>query len=99
MSDFRARGVEIRTGDVNDSIESLKKTLAGADIVVSTVVAWVISQQRDLFRAAKEVGVKRVVPCDFATPGAKGVRALHDEASAVPSLFSNIIQADIEPVT
>ena len=83
MSDFRARGVEIRTGDLNDGVESLKKTLAGADIVVSTVVGWVISQQRDIIRAAKEVGIQRVVPCDFGTPGAKGVRALHDKACAV----------------
>ena len=89
MSDFRAHGVEIRTGDLNDGVESLKKTLAGADIVVSSVVAWAINQQRDLFRAAKEVGAKRVVPCDFGTPGAKGVRALHDEAcdSFLPSSY------------
>ena len=28
--------------------------------------------------AAKNVGVSRFVPCDFATPGAKGVRHIHD---------------------
>ncbi|KAI1784381.1 NAD(P)-binding protein [Ganoderma leucocontextum] len=83
VSDLRARGVEIRTGDINDGVESLKKTLEGADILVSAVVAWVISEQRDVIRAAKEVGVQRVVPCDFGTPGAKGVRALHDKKLAI----------------
>ena len=79
VSDFRARGVEIRTGDLNDGVESLKQTLNGADILVCVVVAWEVGSQRDIIRAAKEVGVQRVVPCDFGTPGAKGVRALFDE--------------------
>ena len=56
------------------------------DILVSAVVAWVIREQRDIIRAAKEVGVQRVVPCDFGTPGAKGVRALFDEVSCMPPL-------------
>ncbi|PIL32964.1 hypothetical protein GSI_05082 [Ganoderma sinense ZZ0214-1] len=83
VADLRARGAEIRTGDLNDGLESLKQTLAGADILVSAVIAWAISQQRDLILAAKEVGVQRVVPCDFGTPGATGVRALFDEKLAI----------------
>ena len=78
VADFRARGVEIRTGDLHDSVESLKQTLAGADILVCVVVAWELGSQRDIIRAAKEVGVQRVVPCDFGTIGERGVRALYD---------------------
>ena len=79
VAEFRAAGAEIRTGDVLDGVESLKKTLEGVNILVSAVVAWSIDDQRDLIRAAKAVGVQRVVPCDFVTPGAKGVRVLLDK--------------------
>ena len=48
------------------------------DILVSSVVPWAIADQKNIIRAAKEVDVKRVVPCEFATPGEKGVRGLHD---------------------
>ncbi|KAI0740576.1 NAD(P)-binding protein [Earliella scabrosa] len=75
---LRAAGVEIREGDVTDDYEKLKKVVEGVDILISAVYALVIPFQRDIFRAAKEMGVKRVVPCDFATPGAKGVRSYHD---------------------
>ncbi|KAI0639999.1 NAD-P-binding protein [Trametes polyzona] len=77
--DLRASGVEIRLGDIKDGVPKLKELLAGVSIVISAVVAWAIEDQKDLFRAAKEVGVQRVVPCDFGTPGKRGVRArLHD---------------------
>ena len=65
-------------GDITDNFDKLKTTLKGVDILISAVVGWLIAEQKDIIRAAKEVGVGRVIPCDFATPGAKGVRALHD---------------------
>lgn len=76
---LRTSGVEIRIGDLTDGVAKLKDTLAGVDIVISAVVAWSILAQKDLIRAAKEVGVKRIVPCDFGTPGKRGVRELTDE--------------------
>ncbi|RPD58088.1 NAD-P-binding protein [Lentinus tigrinus ALCF2SS1-7] len=75
---LRAAGVDIRLGDIHDSIDKLKATLSGVDILISVVLAWLIPDQKDIFRAAKEVGVKRVVPCDFGTPGVRGLRTLHD---------------------
>ena len=78
---LRAAGVEIREGDVTDDYEKLKKAVEGVDILISAVYSLVVPLQRDIFRAAKEVGVKRIVPCDFATPGAKGVRGYHDIVS------------------
>ncbi|KAI0705274.1 NAD(P)-binding protein [Cerioporus squamosus] len=80
---LRSSGVEIRLGDVQDSVETHKATLAGVDVLISAVLATFIPQQKNIFLAAKEVGVKRVIPCDFATPGEKGVRELHDKKLAI----------------
>ncbi|TFK84356.1 NAD-P-binding protein [Polyporus arcularius HHB13444] len=80
---LRDAGVEIRLGDVLDGFEELKTALSGVDTLISAVTAWLIPNQKDIIRAAKEVGVKRVVPCDFSTPGAKGVRGLHDTKLAI----------------
>ena len=60
----------------------LKATLAGVDFIVSVVTATVLGLQRVLFEAAKEAGVKRVIPSDFATTCPPGVRDLHDQVPA-----------------
>jgi len=64
---------------VSDSTEQLVEVLSGADVVISAVTSELIPQQKSLFAAAKVAGVKRVVPCDFGTPGVRGVRELTDE--------------------
>lgn len=80
MSALQAKGVEIRAADiVSDSTEQLVEVLSGADVVISAVTSELIPQQKSLFAAAKMAGVKRVVPCDFGTPGVRGVRELTDE--------------------
>ena len=76
--ELKASGVEIRVGQLTDDYEKLKEHLQGVDILISAVDARVVRDQREIFRAAKEVGVKRVIPSDFGTPGAKGVRVAHD---------------------
>ena len=70
---LRGSGVEIRLGDLADSVEQLTHVLQGVDIDISAVDAFVIPQQKNLAHAAKAAGVKRFVPCDFGTPGAQGV--------------------------
>ncbi|TFK83840.1 NAD-P-binding protein [Polyporus arcularius HHB13444] len=75
---LKASGVEIRVGALTDDYEKLKQLLQGVDVLISAVDARVLGEQREIFRAAKEVGVQRVVPCDWATPGAKGVRFIAD---------------------
>ena len=57
---LRAAGVEIRQGDVADDYEKLKKVVEGVDVLISAVYAMAVPFQRDIFRAAKEMGVKRV---------------------------------------
>jgi len=73
--------VETRFADIEkDTVDKLKEVLAGVDILISAVTAEAVPAQRSLFKAAKEVGtVKRVIPCDFGTPGARGVRDLQDD--------------------
>ena len=80
-----AQGVDIRVGDITDGVEKLTEVLAGVDIVISCIAPWLVHLQADLFTAAKAAGtVKRVVPCDFASAGAPGVRALHDMVGTSP---------------
>ena len=79
VQDYRSKGVDIREGDLRDGVEKLKGYLDGVDILISAVDAETILAQKPIFEAAKAAGVKRVVPCDFGTPGRKGLRRLHDE--------------------
>ncbi|KAI0705991.1 NAD(P)-binding protein [Cerioporus squamosus] len=76
--ELKAARVEIRVGSLTDDYEKLKQLLQGVDVLISAVDAQAVDQQREIFRAAKEVGVQRVVPCDFATPGTKGHRLQAD---------------------
>ncbi len=78
---LRDAGVEIRIGDLEDDLEQHIVTLQGVDLLISAVSAFALDKQRTIIRAAKEVGVGRVIPCDWGTPGAKGVRELHDQVS------------------
>ena len=75
---LRSSGVEIRVGDVTDGVDKLKKDLEGVDVVISALVGPLVGQQRDLALAAKEVGVKRFIPSDWAIPGEKGRRVMGD---------------------
>ncbi|RDX46057.1 NAD(P)-binding protein [Lentinus brumalis] len=75
VDNLKASGVEIRIGELSDDYEKLKGYLQGVDVLISTVNARFVSQ-RDIIRAAKDVGVERIIPCDWATPGARGVREL-----------------------
>lgn len=84
VAKLRSLDVEIRVGDLGDGVEKLKKLLEGVDTFISAVSSIAITAQEDLVRASKEAGVKRFIPCDFGTPGAKGVRLLHDSVCYVP---------------
>ncbi|KAI0359474.1 NAD-P-binding protein [Trametes cingulata] len=88
---LRTSGVEIRTGDVHDSVPQLKEALAGVNILISAVDGKLVAQQVNLFRAAKEVDtIKRVIPCDFGTPGKRGVRELDDQKFDIQDLIKEL---------
>ena len=80
---LREDGVDVLLADLTDGVVKLKSVLYGVDIVISATSAWSLHEQKDVIQAAKETGVKRFVPCDFGTPGARGVRFLHDSVSVV----------------
>jgi hypothetical protein len=56
--------------------------------LISLVTAEAIMDQKNIFKAAKKVGVKRIVPCDFGTACPPGVRALHDNVRAYTVWFA-----------
>lgn len=63
---LKQKGVEIRLGDLFElSVSELEGLLRGIDIVLSIVGVNALEEQRKVFQAAKNVGVKRVVPSDF----------------------------------
>ncbi|KAI5118178.1 hypothetical protein M0805_008419 [Coniferiporia weirii] len=76
---LKSRGVEIRLLDLkNDSVEQLVEALVGVDTVISTIEWTDLELQKPLIDAAKKTGVKRFVPCDWATASPRGVMGLHD---------------------
>ena len=79
---LKASGIDIRVGNLTDDFERLKQHLQGVAVLISAIDARAIGEQREIFRAAKEVGVQRVVPCEWGTPGEKGVRLLYDAVSS-----------------
>ncbi|KAI5885530.1 NAD(P)-binding protein [Schizophyllum commune H4-8] len=81
--EFKNRGVEILVcSDLTTATHAeLVKLLDGADILVSTVHAMMLDAQRPLFAAAKEAGVKRVVPDDFSSHAPPGAMLLNDKAN------------------
>ncbi|EPS95753.1 NAD-binding protein [Fomitopsis schrenkii] len=76
---LRVRGVEIRIGDCTaDPPAKLAEHLQGIDVLLSAINTESTLEQKPIFKAAVVAGVKRIIPCDFETPGAKGVRDVHD---------------------
>lgn len=81
-------GVEIRVGDFSqDSEEQLIEHLVGVDILISFVSTKAITLQKNILKAAKKVGVKRVVPSDFGITCPPGRREIQDDVrhSAISS--------------
>ncbi|KAI5118180.1 hypothetical protein M0805_008421 [Coniferiporia weirii] len=79
VDDIKSRGVEIRLLDLKkDSVERLVEALVGVETVISTIVWTYLKLQKPLIDAAKKAGVKRFVPCDWATASPRGVMRLHD---------------------
>lgn len=78
------RGVKIRKCDLKAPEEHLIEALADIDVVISCVGPAEQQDQIPLAKAAKQVGVKRFIPCGFITvapPG--GVMWLRDEVCGV----------------
>ncbi|KAK1512437.1 uncharacterized protein CCOS01_14677 [Colletotrichum costaricense] len=78
------RGVAVAVVDLEGPRAELVDVLEGADVLISTIHVSALGSQIPLADAAKAAGVKRFVPCFFATVApAKGVltlRQLKEEA-------------------
>jgi len=84
VQDYRSRGAEIRTFDLdNFQIANAEKLFEGVDTVIAAFQFTHAHTQYPLIEAAKKVGVKRFVPCDWATPCIKGIRRMFDTKLAV----------------
>lgn len=63
------------------------RALKGTDTVIVVVYAGKLRLQHALIDAAKEAGVKRFVPCDFAHPCVRGVMDQFDTVSIAMLVF------------
>ena len=80
--ELRALGVTVIAGDLKGPKEDLIRIFKGADVLISTVNAAVLPDQKVLADAAKEAGVGRFVPCSFATAAPpRGVMKLRETVS------------------
>lgn len=83
--DLEKRGINIVAADLDGSEDALAKLLQGVDIVIAAVNVAGLSAQIPLANAAKAAGVKRFVPCFFATIAPpKGIMSLRDMVSGSP---------------
>ncbi|KAJ7583064.1 NAD(P)-binding protein [Mycena floridula] len=70
-------GVNLISGDIStDGVETLTTLLAGVEALIITVLAFV--DQRPVLLAAKEAGVKRVVPSEFGPSIPRGLMSMID---------------------
>ncbi|KAJ7583234.1 hypothetical protein C8J56DRAFT_790643 [Mycena floridula] len=75
-------GIKLMSGDIStDGVEKLKTLLAGVDVLIITVLAFV--DQRHALLAAKETGVKRVIPSEFGPVIPRGVSDMVDLKYAI----------------
>ncbi|KAH8652985.1 hypothetical protein BGZ61DRAFT_374385 [Ilyonectria robusta] len=67
VEELRKKGVSVVAADLVGSEDQLVKILSGTDVLISTVSVTGLLDQIPLADAAKVAGVKRFVPCFFAT--------------------------------
>jgi hypothetical protein len=76
--------VKILIADISSLIEELVKLLKGVYVFISAISRMALMKQMNVVTAAKEAGVKRFVPCGFATVcpagGVNRVMRLRDQA-------------------
>ena len=80
MKALSEKGVKVLIADITGPMEDLIPILSEVDILISAIDGMSQMPQMNLATAAKIAGIKRFVPCAFATvcpPG--GVMLLRDE--------------------
>lgn len=93
---FRDQGIEVMPTDLTGSQRDLARSLDGMEVVISAIGPFSIEAQKSLADAAKTAGVKRFVPCFFATIAPpRGVLGLREkvcpsEYGTLPSTVNTI---------
>jgi NmrA-like family len=76
--------VKILIADISSPIEELATLLKGVYVFLNAISRMALMEQMNVVTAAKEAGVKRFVPCGFATVcpagGVNRVMRLRDQA-------------------
>lgn len=80
---LRTRGVDVHLVDLaSATFAELVNEFRVVDAVVSAIYPAELQLQKPLAKAAKEAGVTRFVPCDWATACVRGEMRLYDTVSA-----------------
>lgn len=75
MLDLQKRGVKLATFDITGPEEVLVAALTGTDVLIVCCVL----DEIIISTAAKKAGVKRYVPCFWASVMPRGVQSLRDK--------------------
>lgn len=79
---LQSRGVRIALFDTKASEEELAAPLKGIDVAIGAFRDPLdLTDEKKFASAAKAAGVKRFVPCFFATTTPRGILSLRDEVS------------------
>lgn len=81
VKDLKARSIHVVSADLQGPQDELINILKGIDVVISAIHYQSLSDEIPLSIAAKAAGVKRYVPCFFATVAPRGVMYLRDSVS------------------
>ncbi|KAJ4250179.1 hypothetical protein NW762_011994 [Fusarium torreyae] len=77
--DLQKKGVKIVAVDLRSPESTLTEVLVGTDVVISTIYGGSVMEEVPLINASKAAGVKRYLPCFFATVAPpKGALRLRD---------------------
>ncbi|KAM0266633.1 hypothetical protein ACHAPA_006683 [Fusarium lateritium] len=83
VSALRGRGVKIVPADLQGPQDDLVAALKGIDVVISAIHYQSLDDEIPLSNASKAAGVKRYVPCFFATVAPRGVMKAHDRKEEI----------------
>ncbi|KAL2681188.1 hypothetical protein Neosp_008795 [[Neocosmospora] mangrovei] len=81
--ELEKRGVKLVACELDGPEGTLVKSLSGQDVVISALEPAAFEAQIPLANAAKMAGVKRFVPCAFATIAPPGVMKLRDDKEEI----------------
>ncbi|KAF5614741.1 isoflavone reductase [Fusarium sp. NRRL 52700] len=80
---LKERGIKVVPIDLGGSQDELVSALTGIDTVISAIHFQSLDDEIPLSNAAKKAGVKRYVPCFFATIAPRGIMDVRDRKEAV----------------